>query len=334
VPKFRKNATDPPTFINSSTTADTLYLFTPDGRAATVPVSQITQSTNPSEGDHFSKLCDFSDDTPIIGMVSLPPSLDAGYLFFTSRHGEVKRLRIEDLPPMRVESFGVFDVEQGDRLIRVDVVFDDDEMVLVSHQGQAIRFTVEEVRPTGLSAGGMRGIRIKGDDDYVAGAGVAREGRHVLVITPDGRGKRSELEEYPTQGRGGGGVRTLKASKGQPNDIIAATVIDPSTTGLLWTNLTNVISIDLDKAPELKRDYRGDYFVALTISEEIIGMSIIEPPLVAPQSDEVDIPEKDIDLEDFGEDTFDDLMDIDDIDTDDDLDNDNHHFSDNGKDPA
>lgn len=314
VPKFRKNATDPPTFIHASTTADTLYLFTPDGRSATIPVSQITQATNPSEGDHFSRLCDFSDATPIVDIVSLPPSLEAGYLFFTSRLGEVKRLRIEDLPGMRVESFDVFDVEEGDELICVDVVFDEDELVLVSFNGQAIRFSVDDVRPTGLSAGGMRGIRLKGEEDYVAGAGIAREDRQVLVLTADGRGKRTELEEYPTQGRGGGGVRTLKASKGQPNDIIAATVIDPRTTGLLWTNLTNVIAIDLDKAPEAKRDYRGDFFVALTVSEEIVGMSIVEPPLVVPQNEDPEIMDE--------EDIFDDQDDSD------------PHFSDNGKDPS
>ncbi len=287
LPSFDKKASDPPLFVNASTTADTLYLFTHDGRVATIPVGQLSQVTNPAKGDHFSRLCDLDDDE-IVAMLSLPPTLEEGYLFFSTRLGEVKRLRLEDLPGMRAEAFNVFDVEPGDRLLRVDVVFDDDQVMLATHYAQSICFQVDDVRPTGLSAGGMRGIRLKDDDDYVVGSGVTRPGRQLFVITADGRGKRSAIEEYPVQGRGGGGVRTMKAAKGQPNELFAATVVELGTQLVLHTNQERTLLINVDDAPETKRDYRGDFFYTPNMGEMVVGLHPVEARLSMPETLEVE----------------------------------------------
>ncbi|NDJ84582.1 MAG: DNA gyrase subunit A [Chloroflexi bacterium] len=283
LPRFRKNAADPPVFIVGSTTADVLYLFTPDGRAASVPVSQITQATNPNDGDHYWRLCDLQEDDDIVAVASVPPHLDEGYLFLTTRHGEVKRLRIEDLPGVRVEHFTVFNIEVNDRLIDVHVVFDGEQVVLVTHRAQAIRFGVEDVRPTGLTAGGMRGIRLKDDEDYVVGAGVVRPDQHLLVITPDARGKRSSLEEYPIQGRGGAGVRTMKAAKGQPNDLAGCAVVSASSQVMVLNDQGKVAIVDGFQAPETKRDYRGDFFFSFSIGERIETLRLILSPDQRPQ---------------------------------------------------
>ncbi len=285
-PTFDEDTADPPLAINACTTADILYLFTGDGRVATIPVSQLTQVTDPGEGDHFSRMSDLNGGAEIAAVLSLPPTLEDGYLFFTTRLGEVKRLSLEDLPGMRAASFAIFDVEDGDRLLRVDYVTDDDHMMLVTHQAQAICFKVDDVRSMGLTAGGIRGVRLKDDDDYVVGGGVSRPGRQVFVLTADGRGKRSDLEEYPVQGRAGGGVRTMKAAKNQPNQLLIAALIEPNMQAHIFTNHDITLLVDLETAPVFKRDYRGDFFFTQQIGEHVVGFSLIEPPIQLPGADD------------------------------------------------
>lgn len=282
VPKFRKNNVNPPVFIHAGTTADTLYLCASDGRVATVPVSQLNQQTDSSTGDSFSRLCDLSEQDKVVALFSLPPTIDEGYLFLTTRLGEVKRIRLEDLPGMRVQNFSIFNIAERDQLFTIDLVSDNDEVMLISRQSQAIRFKVSDVRPTGLAAGGMRGMRLKDDDDWLIGAGVVRSGGQVVVITHDGHGKRTPVDEYPLQGRAGGGVRTFRPSKGQPTELVAAAIVEPATQALLLTNQRHTLLTELDKAPEFKRDFRGERFVAVGVGESIIDLHLITPRLSLP----------------------------------------------------
>jgi DNA gyrase subunit A len=125
----------------------------------------------------------------------------------------------------------------------------------------------------------MRGVRLKGEDDFVVGAGITRPDRRVFVLTPDGRGKLSDLEEYPIQGRGGGGVRTMKAAKNQSNQLAVAALVAPGWQALLQTSHQRIVMVDVDEAPLYKRDYRGDLFFMLEIGEYIRDLHVVAPPL-------------------------------------------------------
>lgn len=284
MPTISKDSTDAPIFLIHGTSADILYLITTDGRAATIPVSQIQQVADHSGGDSFTRLCALSDGDTIAGMVSLSSALADGYIFLSTAQGEVKRSRLEDLPSLRVDQFIVYNVAANDQIISVNVVFDADIIMLLTHQAQSISFSVDEVRPTGLAAGGMRGIRLKDEDDWVVGTGIVTPDRHVFVITPDGRAKRSTLEEYPTQGRGGGGVRTFKAAKGQPNLLVGGAVVNESSRLLMVTTQDRVLMIDPMQAPETKRDYRGDLFFTLNLGEKIAVVRTVTPLIEPPAS--------------------------------------------------
>ncbi len=277
MPIISKEASDAPLFLVHGTSADILYLVTTDGRAATIPVSQIPQVADQAGGDFFSRLSALSENDAIAGIISLSPAIDDGYVFFSTLQGEVKRSRLDDLPALRVDQFSVYNVASGDRIVGVNVVFDGDVIMLLTHQAQSISFLVDEVRPTGLAAGGMRGVRLKDDDDFVVGSGIVTPDRQVFVITADGRGKRSTLEEYPLQGRGGGGVRTLKSAKGQPNLVIGGAVVNATDYLLIQTSHNRVLMLDPIQAPETKRDYRGDLFFTLNMGEKISAVRTVTP---------------------------------------------------------
>ncbi|CAG0989618.1 partial DNA gyrase subunit A, partial [Anaerolineae bacterium] len=130
-----------------------------------------------------------------------------------------------------------------------------------------------------LAAGGMRGIKLRSEEDFVAGAGVARPGKQVLVLAIDGRGKRTELEEYPVQGRAGGGVRTYKGLKGQESLLAGAAVIEPGMMSIITTTHGRTVLVDTNKAPLYKRDFRGELFFSPSIGEHISGLGLVEPPI-------------------------------------------------------
>lgn len=283
MPRFRKNAKDAPVHILQGTTADVLYVFTAKGEAATISVSQLSQAVNPNDGDPIHRVSALDSDSNIVAMLSLSPTMQDGYVLQTTRLGEVKRSRIADLPGLRTETFTVFNVPDDDEIISVDLVFDHDAIMLISRQAQAITFSVADVRPTGLAAGGVRGIRLKDKEDWVIGTGLIRPESQVLVLTGDGRGKRSTLEEYPVQGRGGGGVRTLKAAKGQPNVLAAGTVFTPDDILLLETTDGRVLTLNAFDAPETRRDYKGEMFFTMNMGERVLKLRHVQP-LIKPSS--------------------------------------------------
>ncbi|HLU11163.1 MAG TPA: DNA topoisomerase (ATP-hydrolyzing), partial [Oceanobacillus sp.] len=188
-PKVTADMKEPPRFILESTTGHTLYLLSTDGYGATIPVHQLPQVNNPQDGSSYRDLSAFKNGHEIAAVLSIPSDLETGFLFFVTEGGEVKRLRMEDLPGLMANVFKVMDIEKEDRLGWVFITSGEDEVVLTTAEAQAIRFKESEVRPTGLGAGGMRGIKLAGQRDRVIGAAIADE--YLWVITDVGIAKVS-----------------------------------------------------------------------------------------------------------------------------------------------
>src|SRR5690606_13008835 len=152
-PKVTADMKEPPRFILESTTGHTLYLLSTDGYGATIPVHQLPQVNNPQDGSSYRDLSAFKNGHEIAAVLSIPSDLETGFLFFVTEGGEVKRLRMEDLPGLMANVFKVMDIEKEDRLGWVFITSGEDEVVLTTAEAQAIRFKESEVRPTGLGAG-------------------------------------------------------------------------------------------------------------------------------------------------------------------------------------
>jgi DNA gyrase subunit A len=176
----------PPLSLIPSSTADIVYLVTAEGQCATIPVAQIPQGSQPEDGIPFNKLCALPADAPLIAMLSVGRDAE-GYWFMACHSGEVKRIRIDDLPGNTANTFTVMNVPEGDQLGWVFPTSGEDEVVLITAQAQAIRFKENDVRATGLPAGGMRGIKLdEGGEDQVVGASIAAENTHIWTISDDG----------------------------------------------------------------------------------------------------------------------------------------------------
>jgi DNA gyrase subunit A len=277
IPQVNVKSEEPPRFLAHSTTAQILYIFTSTGQCATIPVQQLLQVNDPALGTPFNSLSALTENDIPTAILSLPNSMETGFVFFATDSGEVKRIRVEDLPGMTSNVFKVMDVEENDRLGWVMLTTGEDEIMLVTQQAQAIRFKENDVRPTGLSAGGMRGIKLAEDDeDRVISATIATVPisngngveKVVMVMTDDGVAKISPLEEYPTQGRAGSGVITMKLPNGS-RGLAAATVGSPNDNIMVVSDIGRVWQMKIAKAPVGKRAGKGDYILSVTGKEHI-----------------------------------------------------------------
>ncbi len=282
-PRITTNIKKAPRALLASNTAHTLYLFTASGLAATVPVHQLPQANSLEEGTHFSSLAPLDKKEKVIAALSLPPRLESGYLFLIATDGNVKRIRMEDLPGMTAKAFKVMNVGKDARLGWVYHVTDDDQVILMTAQGQAIRFKVSDVRPTGLPAGGMRGVKLLGQRDSVIGAGVANDKQYVWVITDTGVAKSTPVSDYPTQGRGGSGVITMKL----PRDAfgLAAGLVGRRDDNIVVvTNKGKSKYMRISLAPRAGRNTTGDYVISLRSKEIVEHVVMYQMRMEAPDN--------------------------------------------------
>ncbi len=170
--------------------------------------------------------------TPAINLLPLEPGesvqaiIDAGsfaedeYLLFATKSGQVKKTTLSEYDKSRREGFIAINLNSGDELVRVIRTTGDDDLLLVSSGGMAIRFSEEEVRPMGRGAAGVRGMRLKTGDELVS-CDVARDGVDLLIVTQAGFGKRTKLDHFNSQARGGLGVRGIRLARGRGRVVAA-----------------------------------------------------------------------------------------------------------------
>jgi DNA gyrase subunit A len=193
---------------------DTLYLFDAAGNGAALAVHTLPEVDDPKDGNPVAGSTPFPPEARVVAGVALSPDRGPGQgcLFFCTRAGMVKRVMLDALPGPSARSFTAMNVSAGDSLGWVRVTSGGDEVLLVSGAGLAILFAEVEVRPTGLAAGGVLGIRLADERTIVVAMDTARPQSDLLLVTENGQAKRTPVSQFPTQGRHGKGVRAWKAS--------------------------------------------------------------------------------------------------------------------------
>ncbi len=269
-PKVTGEVKDPPRFIIQSDSTKIVYLFSTKGQCATIPVHQLPQVNDPAEGVLYKDICGFKNGEKIAATLTLPADADEGFLLMVTEGGEVKRLKLADLPGMTANVFKAMDIDGEDNLFNVLFTSGETEIVLTTYQAQAIRFKESEIRPTGLGAGGMRGIKVAEQKDRIVGAGIAQENMHLWTITDDGIAKSSPLTEYPTQGRAGSGVVTMKLPK-ESNGVAAAVLAHMDDQVIVLTSKNRPKTMRVSLAPSGRRDKRGDIVISLAVKEQVIA---------------------------------------------------------------
>jgi DNA gyrase subunit A len=280
-PRVPSRPRDVPVGLLAASTQDTVYLFASDGKAAAFPIHQLPEGVVwEGEGAHCADLTPLTRRDRVVAAVAIPPTLENGFLFLATWQGVVKRVALADLPGVSSEPFVAIGVEQPDVLGWVAVTTGKDHVLLVTAQGKAIRFEEEDVRPMGLPAGGVMGVKLGDAQDRVVAMAIARPRSDLFVVAGDGRAKRSPLSEYPVQGRHGQGVLTTRVTASSAS-LVGGCVLQARDPVVLVTEKGAAKTILSRNAPRQGRVAVGQSIISLRSQDAVVGAFVPLPALKA-----------------------------------------------------
>jgi DNA gyrase subunit A len=191
-----------------------------------------------------------------------------------SKLGEVKKTPLKNFENVRRDGLIAMDLEPDDELVSAKLAHDSDDVILVSALGQALRFSVKTLRSASRLSGGVRGLRLA-PGDYVVGMEVAIKGEALLVASEKGMGKRTDVDEYPTQGRGGSGVITFKTNP-KSGELITTRAVHPdhelmmiSEEGIILRTPVNHISLQ-------GRSTQGVTLMDVTRGDKVSAIAVVD----------------------------------------------------------
>lgn len=248
--------------ITAMTHADMLF-FTTKGRVFQLKAYDVPQASRTAKGQAIVNFLQLGPEEKISSTMTLEQLGDYNYLVMVTRKGTIKKTDIKDFTEVRRSGLIAIKLKKDDRLEWVKPSTGKDDVILVTQNGQSIRFKEKNVRAMGRNAAGVRGIRIKGDD-RIAGMDMINEGKaeaneQLLVVMENGFGKRTALKNYRIQGRGGSGIKTAKitAKTGKIMNSFIVNAKREKEDLIIISNKGQVIRLPLKSVSVLGRATQG-----------------------------------------------------------------------------
>ena len=231
--------------VFTASTHDWILFFTDKGRVFRKKGYQIAEAGRTARGTNIVNVLQVDGDERVTEMIHTRDlTAQDRYLVMMTRNGTVKRIAMDALRNLRNNGLRVITLEEGDELITVRETDGTRNILIATHDGQAICFDENDVRVMGRTAVGVRGIRLK-EGDYVVGAARATPGKAVLSITQNGYGKRTAVEEYRITNRGGLGIRNYMVTD-KTGPVVGIKVVDGSEDIIVVTQSGTLIRTDVD----------------------------------------------------------------------------------------
>ena len=270
---FRQWGIGAPKMVLRTTTHQTVYVVADNGEAAALHVHALPVASDPEKGVLVSSISAFDPKAQLKLLISTPANLteEDGYIFSVTRQGMVKRSLLSDLPGPSAHLFTLVKVNKGDELVSLLFTKGDEDVLIATRSGMGIRFSEDEVRPMGLVAAGVNGIKLRAEDEVV-GAGVASRKGDVLLISNLGNGKRIAPEEFPVQGRYGLGVIAWKLPDGEQ---VAGMMIGLKThNGVVHFKDAASRLVHVSDAPDVNRMQKGQSVIDVKKGDQIVEMTV------------------------------------------------------------
>jgi DNA gyrase subunit A len=253
-----------------------LLLFTNQGRMHRLKVHQIPEGSRTAKGMHIANLLPLGKEEYVTSALTVRDFMSDRYFLFVTRKGMVKRTEQQAYKNCRSTGIIAVNLKDGDELMTVREIGEDDEVLLVTSHGFAIRFKCREVRPTGRSTAGVKGVALRGGDRVVAGVVVGEEGgrEDVLTASEYGYGKRTHIEKYRLQSRGGKGVITMKTTS-KTGKLVGAIMSDVKDDVILLTSANKVIRMQASEVRKIGRATQGVRLVSMDDGDGVVGFDIV-----------------------------------------------------------
>jgi DNA gyrase subunit A len=256
-----------------TTTAHSYLLFFSNrGKVYRLRAHEIPMKERTARGTALVNLLPLASDERIQAIVDTRTYEDGAYLFFATKNGMVKKTKMSEYDSSLRSGLIAINLQSGDELVRVVQTNGSDDIFMVSREGMTIRFSESGVRPMGRATAGVRGMKLRNADDAVVGCDVARDGAVMLFVSSSGHGKRTKLDQFNRQGRGGQGVRGMRitASRGA---VVAAFTVAPDDEILVFSSGGNIIRMGVREISSQGRDATGVRVARLEPGETVVAVA-------------------------------------------------------------
>jgi len=272
-------------------THDWLLFFTNKGRVFRLKAYEVPAASLQGKGVAVVNLLQLQPEELVTSMIKIgKEESDEGYLFMSTTHGIVKKTQLKDYANIRQTGLIAIKLDEGDELRWIAKSSGNDEIIISTNFGQAIRFKESDARPMGRAARGVRGIRLR-PGDSVVGMDIACEGQKLLVMSESGYGKLTKVEHFATHKRGGVGIKAGVVNK-KTGNIVTVTSLEPTAFEVLMISTQGqTIRVSLSDIPTLGRTTQGVRVMRLRDGDTVTSIGFI------PEQQEALMPDDDLESE-------------------------------------
>jgi len=262
--------------VYSASTHDTLLIFTSHGRCYWLKVWQIPEGSRRSKGKPLINLLeDIRTDEKIATILKVKNFEDPASIFMATAKGVVKKTDLAHFNNPRRKGVYAINIDEGDAVIAARLVSNEDQIMLFTRGGMAVRFDHTQVRDMGRVARGVKGAQLKNADDKIVSCEVVREGQSVLIVCENGFGKRSLVEDFRQTNRGGVGVRSIITSD-RNGDVVGAIEVKDDDSVLLMSNVGQTVRISMRDVRVMGRSTQGVRLVQLPETTLVTAVQKLE----------------------------------------------------------
>ena len=256
--------------VFTASTHDNILFFTSSGKVFVKKGYNIPEAGRNARGSNIVNIIQIDPGEKVSAMIRGRGFTEDNYLFFVTRKGTVKRMSQAALRNIRANGIRALNLDEGDELITVLQTMGDENILIATHDGMAVCFDENDVRPMGRTAVGVRGIRLR-QGDFVVGAGSTYGGEALLSITEKGYGKRTAVEEYSVHGRGGLGIRNYNVTE-KTGAVADVKMVNPGEDLLVISDDGTIIRMAVDNISLLGRSTQGVRVMRLMEGSRVISI--------------------------------------------------------------
>lgn len=270
--------------ILSTSTHDHLFLFTNRGKVYSLRVYDLPEGTRKSRGKSIVNFVDLGEGEKIKALLAVSDPRKKGFFLLATEKGLVKKTAISQLQNIRSSGIIAIKLKKGDQVVGVGKTTGEDEILIITRKGKGIRFSEEDIRPLGRGTEGVRGIQLK-KNDQVIGVEIIPKLRQqqlkrktfcdLFLVTERGMGKRTPIELFPRQKRGGVGVKTAKLT--DKTGLISACriVTETNQQAIITSKMGQIIKLPLKNIPRISRNTQGVILMRLAEEDKLIALTTI-----------------------------------------------------------
>lgn len=267
--------------IRTSSTHDNALFFTNKGRVYKLKIWEIPESSRQSKGTAVVNFLNISQDEKVQAFLTLTNEeieTANGYLVFATSGGTIKKTDLSEFTNIRSSGIKAINLSGDESLVNVVYSSGEDDVMIITQNGQSIRFSEDEARPMGRSATGVAGIRLTKGDRIVSLIVINKESKdyNLVVVTANGYGKKTDLNEYKTQGRGGSGILTYKVTEKTGNVVSARIQPKKSNSDIIIASTSGkIIRLEEKAIPLLGRATLGVRLIKLAEQDHVSSVAFL-----------------------------------------------------------